>query len=74
MLHSYAVDGDPLLILLPGYFKQDDASPHCSSVAHEYLGLVFPGRWIGRYIPLEWPCNPPDLMPCSFSCGAWQKS
>ena len=48
------------------YFQQDGASPHYSLVACEWLNEKFPGRWIGRRGPTEWPSRSPDLSPLDF--------
>ena len=28
--------------------------------------MKFPGRWIGRCGPFDWPARSPDLTPCDF--------
>jgi hypothetical protein len=29
-----------------------------------YLDRTFPGRWVGRRGPIQWPPHSPDLTPC----------
>lgn len=47
-------------------FQQDGAPPHYSLPVREYLNNRFPGRWIGRRGPMEWPARSPDLTPLDF--------
>ena len=37
------------------FFQQDGAPPHFAISARNYLDQTFPGRWIGRRGPVEWP-------------------
>lgn len=48
------------------YFQQDGAPPHYSLIARAFVDLAFPGRWIGRRGPIEWPPRSPDLTPLDF--------
>lgn len=48
------------------YFQQDGAPAHYSLTARTWLDKKFPGRWIGRRGPFEWPARSPDLSPCDF--------
>ena len=41
-------------------FQQDDAPLHFASVVRDFLDEKFPGRWIGRRGPIEWPARLPD--------------
>lgn len=61
---------------IPGdfvWFQQDGAPPHFSREVREYLNDVFPGRWIGRRGPIEWPARSPDLTPMDFSLWGYLK-
>ena len=48
------------------WFQQDGASPHYAVAVRNYLDATFPGRWIGRRGPIEWPARSPDLTPLDF--------
>ena len=54
-------------------FKQDGAAPHFALVVREWLDTAFPGRWLGRRGPHEWPARSPDLTPCDFFLWGWAK-
>ena len=47
-------------------FMQDGAPPHFATVVREWLNEHFPGRWLDRRGPHEWPARSPDLTPCDF--------
>ena len=47
-------------------FQQDGAPPHFATAVREFLHEKFPGRWIGRRGPIEWPARSPDLTPADF--------
>ncbi|CAH0395505.1 unnamed protein product [Bemisia tabaci] len=47
-------------------FQQDGAPPHYALAVRAYLHNEFPGRWIGRRGPIEWPPRSPDLSPLDF--------
>jgi hypothetical protein len=47
-------------------FQQDGAVPHYLEEVREYLKTQFPGRWIGRAMPIAWPLRSPDLTPLDF--------
>jgi hypothetical protein len=42
-------------------FQQDGAFPHYPEEVREYLNTGFPGRWIGRAVPIAWPPRSPDF-------------
>lgn len=42
-------------------FQQDGAPPHYSLIVRNFLNTGYPGRWIGRRGPTEWP--PPLTTP-----------
>ena len=48
------------------YLQHDGATPHYAVIVREWLEEKFPGRWIGRHEPLDWPPHSPDLTPCDF--------
>ena len=52
---------------------QDGAPPHFALTVREWLDNHFPGRWLGRRGPLEWPARSPDLTPCDFFLWGWVK-
>jgi hypothetical protein len=47
-------------------FMQDGASAHYAGDVREWVEQKFPGRWIGRRGPIEWPARSPDLSPMDF--------
>jgi hypothetical protein len=54
-------------------FMQDGAPPHFALVVRAWLDAQFPGRWMGRRGPHEWPARNPDLTPCDFFLWGWVK-
>lgn len=56
------------------WLQQDGAPPHYAGAVRDYLSQVFPGRWIGRRGPLEWPPRSPDLNPLDFFLWGHLKS
>lgn len=48
------------------HFQQDGAPPHYVAPVREFLDNRFPGQWIGRRGPIEWPARSPDLSPLDF--------
>jgi transposase len=55
-------------------FQQDGAPPHYSLAVRAWLNEKFPGRWLGRRGPLEWPARSPDLTPCDFFLWGYLKN
>lgn len=60
------LENDPLLLEQQLHFQQDGAPPHYAASVRQYLNLQYPGRWIGRRGPMEWPARSPDLTPLDF--------
>ena len=54
-------------------FMQDGAPPHYANIVRNLLNNAFPGRWIGRRGPYDWPARSPDLTPCDFFLWGWAK-
>lgn len=60
-------DLQPLLDELPPrcrqgmWFQQDGCPAHTSLVARAKLNVMFPGRWIGKFGPVNYPPRSPDL-------------
>ena len=54
-------------------FMQDGAPPHYARSVRNWLDDTFPGRWLGRRGPMEWPARSPDLTPCDFFLWGWAK-
>lgn len=48
------------------WFQQDGAPAHFGRYVRDYLGEIFPERWIGRGGSIEWPPRSPDLNPLDF--------
>lgn len=56
----------PLAALRGLWYQHDGAPAHFSSPVREWLDTEYPGRWIGRGGPVEWPPRSPDLTPLDF--------
>lgn len=54
-------------------FQQDGAPPHFGVQVRNYLNFRFPGKWIGRRGPIEWPARSPDLTPLDFFLWGYLK-
>ena len=67
-------DDVPLQLRVGMWFMHDGAPPHFSSIARQYLNDQFPGKWIGRNGPVEWPPRSPDLNPIDFYIWGHVKS
>uniref|UniRef100_A0A669B5E7 DUF4817 domain-containing protein n=1 Tax=Oreochromis niloticus TaxID=8128 RepID=A0A669B5E7_ORENI len=50
----------------PEFFQQDGAPAHYGCQVRAFLDEQFPGKWIGRRRPVEWPPRSPDLTPLDF--------
>ena len=57
----------------PSYFQHDGAPPHFSREVRNFLNYRFPGRWIGRSGPHNWPASSPDLSPLDYRVWGWMK-
>ena len=55
------------------YFQHDEAPPHFSREVRNFLNYRFPGRWIGRGGPHNWPARSPDLSPLDYCVWGWMK-
>jgi hypothetical protein len=55
------------------WWQQDGAPPHYSTEVREWLDETFPGMWIGRRGPVEWPPRSPDLTPPDFFMWGYLK-
>jgi len=55
------------------YFEHDGAPPHSSRDVRNFLNSRFPGRWIGRGGPHNWPARSPDVSPQYYSLWGWMK-
>jgi hypothetical protein len=77
--YRYRVSGHAPTFLIPQldeedqerriHFQQDGATPHYLEEVREYLNTGFPGRWIGRAVPIAWPPRFPDFTPLDFFYG-----
>ena len=55
------------------YFQHDGAPPHSSREIRNFLNSHFPGRWIRRGGPHNWPARSPDLGPLDYCAWGWMK-
>ncbi|KYN23489.1 hypothetical protein ALC57_04093, partial [Trachymyrmex cornetzi] len=51
----------PLKLRLDMWFQQDACRSHTSRVARTALNAMFPDKWIGKYGPINYPPQSPDL-------------
>ena len=54
------------MITIDNCFLQDGAPPHFAISVRNWLDEHFPGKWIGRRGPIDWPARSPDLTPLDF--------
>ena len=47
-------------------FQHNRAPPHSSREVRNFLNSRFPGWWIGRGSPHNWPARSPDLSPLDY--------
>jgi len=50
-------------------FQQDGALSQYTITVSDYLNQEYPGKWIGRYGPIEWPPRSLDLTLIDFIFG-----
>lgn len=63
----YEIIGDiPLDIRLRMWYQHDGAPCHNGRNVIMWLNTHYPGRWIGRGGPVNWPARSPDLNPLDF--------
>jgi len=55
------------------YFLHDGATPHFSREVRNFLNYRFPGRWIERGGPHNWPARSTDLSPLDYCVWRWMK-
>ena len=55
------------------YFQSDGAPPHSSREVTNFLNYRFPGRWIRRGGPHNWPAKSPYLSPLDYCVWGWMK-
>lgn len=56
----------PLVYRVNEWLQHDGAPPHFSRDVRRILDGQYPGRWIGRGGPQNWPARSPDLNPLDF--------
>ena len=64
----------PVDIRLCTRCMHDEAPPHFSRVARQFLNQHFANKWIGRGGPIAWPARSPDLNPLDFHLWGHLKS
>lgn len=74
LLITEALEADENLLEEELRFQQDGAPPHFAAQVRQYLNGRFPGRWIGRRGPVQWPARSPDLTPLDFFLWGHLKS
>ena len=56
------------------WYQQDGAPAHFGQQVRIFLDQNFPGQWIGRRGPIEWPPRSPDMTPMDFFFWGYLKS
>ena len=56
------------------WLQQDGAPPHYARLVWEWLDRHFPGQWIGRAGPVDWPPRSPDITPIDFFLWGYIKT
>ncbi|GFW23133.1 uncharacterized protein TNCV_3802331 [Trichonephila clavipes] len=56
------------------WFQHDGAPAHFSADVRSALDTAYPGRWIGRGGPVNWPAHSPDLSCLDFFLWGYMKS
>ncbi|GFV83324.1 uncharacterized protein TNCV_1900501 [Trichonephila clavipes] len=56
------------------WFQHDGAPAHFSADVRSALDTAYPGRWIGRDGPVNWPARSPDLSCLDFFLWGYVKS
>lgn len=60
------LDDVPIGTRLEMIFQHDGAPAHFSQLVRNWLNEKFPGRWMGRGGPINWPARSPDLNPLDY--------
>lgn len=60
------LDNLPLDYRRSFYFQQDGCPEHYAATVRQWLNHTFPGHWIGRQGPVQWPPRSPDLTLMDF--------
>jgi hypothetical protein len=55
-------------------FQQDGAPQHWVRIFREFLGMHFPGRWVGRDGPIPWPPSSLDIILLNFFLFGYVKN
>ena len=55
------------------YFQHDGAPPYFSREVRNFQNYRFPGRWIRRGGPHNWPATCPDLSSLDYCIWGWMK-
>ncbi|GFS61387.1 uncharacterized protein TNCV_3105651 [Trichonephila clavipes] len=56
------------------WFQHDGSPVHFSADVQSALDTAYPGRWIGRGGPVNWPARSPDLSCLDFFLWGHMKS
>ncbi|XP_011864210.1 PREDICTED: uncharacterized protein LOC105560037 [Vollenhovia emeryi] len=56
----------PLQTRMDMWFQHNGCPAHYSRISQEVLNRNYPGRWIGRGGPQNWPARSPDLTSADF--------
>jgi hypothetical protein len=55
------------------FFQHDGAPPHWWQDVRRALNATFPGRWVGRDGPTDWPPRSPDITPLDLFLWGYVK-
>lgn len=64
----------PVNIRRQMYYQHDGAPAHFARQVKQHLDETFPGRWIGRGGPINWPPRSPDLTALDYCLWGWFKN
>lgn len=64
----------PLNIRQRMWLLHDGAPVHHTRLIHNHLNTHFPGRWVGRGGPIEWPARSPELSKIDFFMWGYVKN
>lgn len=67
------LDEVPLNVINRVIYQQDGAPAHFGVNVRNWLDDNYPGRWIGRNEPIDWPPRSPDLTPLDFNVWGFLK-
>ncbi|XP_018572367.1 uncharacterized protein LOC108911818 [Anoplophora glabripennis] len=66
-IYRIELDTEILEFIRKTDFLQEYGSPaHSTLLVRNWLDVLFPNKWIGRYGPIPWPARVPDMSPLDY--------